>query len=428
MPRSAMMESDSVMSRAAMSGARPRSGPRRTRLRPERRIERLRTPNALLSRSVPPEVASSRPGGPCPTWPRRGQTPGCPAGPCPGSDPGQVRGGRRRWLRAAPADTAAGFEGGAARADDERHRHEDGAARDEHLHRDLLAEERPAEDYGDDRIHVGVRGDERGRGGAQEPDVGAEADQGPRDYEVADRQERVRGEARVAELSARRRDARQENAPAQRRQAGRDERPLRERRATRVERPGGPGERASHRDHGSHPVDRALAERVEEKREPGEPGDEAEVRGQVQPLAEDDPVEERHPERDAPDEERRHARGNSLLGPREAAVADQEEGAAEDERRPDLAPADAVAFAVPTRKGPREQDRARREVADPHREERRQVSDGDRHRHEGRAPDDVDRPQGEPDPASQARHPGRMPAAGRSAQVELTLESITYAH
>ena len=132
-----------------------------------------------------------------------------------------------------------------------------------------------------------------------------------------------------------------------------------------------------------------------------------------------DAVEERHPDRDAPDEQRRHSRGDGLLRPREAAVAEEEEQASEDEAGEDLRAPDPVALPVSAGERPREEERAGEQVPDGHGQERWQVAHGDRERDEGRAPDEVDRHGGEPDPRRiPSSHEGSMPVAGLSAQVD----------
>ncbi len=71
------------------------------------------------------------------------------------SDPPVVRAGGRRGLAAgfrhgsrsggaAAAEATAGLEGRAARAEDERDRHDDRRAGEDHLHRDLFAEDAPS--------------------------------------------------------------------------------------------------------------------------------------------------------------------------------------------------------------------------------------------------------------------------------------------
>ncbi len=96
-----------------------------------------------------------------------------------------------------------------------------------------------------------------------------------------------------------------------------------------------------------------------------------------------------------------------------------EEQSAEDEGRHDLPPTDRVSGAIATRKGDGEQDRARDEVPDGHREKRRKVANHDRERDEGRSPDEVDRSQSKPNPHAVSRsHPAMVPMEGRSAQVE----------
>jgi hypothetical protein len=77
-------------------------------------------------------------------------------------------------------------------------------------------------------------------------------------------------------------------------------------------------------------------------------------------------------------------------------VAEQEERAAEDERRPPLAPADRVAVPVPEHH-PSEEERPGDEVAQRHGEKRRQVPHDHSDGQERRPPDDVDRPQRDPD-------------------------------
>ena len=80
-----------------------------------------------------------------------------------------------------------------------------------------------------------------------------------------------------------------------------------------------------------------------------------------------------------------------------------EEQAAEDEGRHDLLPTDRVSRAIAARKGDGEQDRARDEVPDRHREKRRKVANHDRERDEGRSPDEVDRSQSKPNPHAVSR-------------------------
>ena len=77
-------------------------------------------------------------------------------------------------------------------------------------------EQHPAEEDGDDRVHVRIGGDERDRSGAEEPDVGREADERSRDDEVAEREQRVAREARLAELAEHDRRRRRAGAPPQR--------------------------------------------------------------------------------------------------------------------------------------------------------------------------------------------------------------------
>ncbi len=131
----------------------------------------------------------------------------------------------------APTEPASGLAYLAASRDDERDRAEDDGARHEHLGRDLLAEQEGAERDRDDRVHVGVRGDEGDRRVTKEPDVGDEADEGADDDEIGDRAERVCGGMQVAELAARRAGDEEERTAAEGGEPGRDERPLRERRS-----------------------------------------------------------------------------------------------------------------------------------------------------------------------------------------------------
>ena len=72
----------------------------------------------------------------------------------------------------------------------------------------------------------------------------------------------------------------------------RDERPLRKGRPARIQGASRPRKRAENRHESADPVDRALAERVEQKAEPDEAEGEPEVSGRVEPLAEDDAVEQ----------------------------------------------------------------------------------------------------------------------------------------
>ena len=83
----------------------------------------------------------------------------------------------------------------------------------------------------------------------------------------------------------------------------------------------------------------------------------------------EDPVEEHDPDGDAAHEERRHPGRDRLLGPGEPPVSDEEQQAAEDERRADLPPADGVALAIAARERKREQEASRDDVAGGHREE-----------------------------------------------------------
>ena len=154
-----------------------------------------------------------------------------------------------------------------------------------------------------------------------------------------------------------------------------------------------------------------CAERIEQEGEPGESEGDAGVGEPGQALSERDAVEERHPDRDGSDEQRRHARGHGLLCPRERAVAGDEQEASEDEGGPDLPSADPVAVAIAAWKREGEEHPSGDEVSDRHREERRQIADRDRERDEGRPPDDVHRHEGEPDPHAVPRsHPVIVPS------------------
>ena len=76
-------------------------------------------------------------------------------------------------------------------------------------------------------------------------------------------------------------------------------------------------------------------EGIEEERQAHESEDDPEVRGHVQTVAEPEPVEERHPDRDRPDQERCHPAGTVCCAHANAPHRDEEE-ASEDERRDDL--------------------------------------------------------------------------------------------
>ena len=129
-------------------------------------------------------------------------------------------------------------------------------------------------------------------------------------------------------------------------------------------------------------------------------------------ATEGDPVDERHPDRDAPDEERGDPGRDGLLSPREDAMPGHEQQPAEDERGADLRSADAIPAAVTPRQREREQDGSRDQVPDGHREERRQIADDDRERDERRAPDEVQRSEGKPDSRAVSRnHPPSMAAS-----------------
>ena len=222
-----------------------------------------------------------------------------------------------------------------------------------------------------------------------------------------------------AELAQHDRRGEEEGATTERGEPGRDERAPRERGAAGVQGSGGPAERAYDDDERAEPVDGALAERVEQEREPGESEREADVGRGVQAAPERNPVEQRHPDRDAADEQRGDARGNGLLRPRERAVAEEEQEAAEDQAGANLLPPDRILLAVAPRKREHEERCAGHEVPRGHREVRREVAHDDRERDERRSPYEVDRDQGKPDPrVATRRHRSRMTLAGRSAQVE----------
>ena len=86
-------------------------------------------------------------------------------------------------------------------------------------------------------------------------------------------------------------------------------------------------------------------------------------------MPKSDAVEERHPDRNAADEERGHASRHGLLRPGEAAVAEEKEETSEDEAGEQLRRADPVAVAVTSGKRPGEEERAGEQVPDCHREE-----------------------------------------------------------
>ena len=115
------------------------------------------------------------------------------------------RHGDHPWSRHAavrePLKLSSSFFSGAARSDgsagrsaagegDEDDAGDDDGGGDQRAAGQRLAQEQPAEEDRDDRIDVGVRPHQHGRGhAAQQPDVGGEADQGAEGDEIGERRE-----------------------------------------------------------------------------------------------------------------------------------------------------------------------------------------------------------------------------------------------
>ena len=189
----------------------------------------------------------------------------------------------------------------------------------------------------------------------------------------------------------------EENAAAESGEPGCDDRASRERRASRVERPRRPGERSEDRDRGADPIDAPLAERIDQEGETQEAGHEPDSRKAMQPLPEDDPVEQGDPERNAAHEQGRDARRHRLLRPGEAAVPGEEERPSEDRSGAELARADTVGGSISAGQSPGEQECTGNQMADSHGQKRRQIANRNGDGHEGRAPDEIDRREGKPD-------------------------------
>ena len=125
----------------------------------------------------------------------------------------------------------------------------------------------------------------------------------------------------------------EQDPAAEGRQPGRDERALGERSAAGVQRSRRPADRAQHDHECPQPVDGAIPNGSKRNARPTNPRAIPDVGRELQPTAEGDAIDERHPDRDRPDEEGSDPGWNRLLRPGKRAVSRDEEEASEDEAR-----------------------------------------------------------------------------------------------
>ena len=210
-------------------------------------------------------------------------------------------------------------------ADDERRR-------DQRDQGDLLAEHDRSERDRDDRVHERVRGCRGDRNVVQEPDVRDVADERADEDQVDEGGNRGEGhvaEVHVAELSG------GHAGDAEQRTAGDHLHPDRRERlagcrcVARVQRTERPEERRD-QDHERLPVPRAAATGTDEQDDAGEPDRDADRRRPVDPAPAERRGEQRHPERDRGDDERDEPARQVLLAPGNAAIAEEQQAAADD--------------------------------------------------------------------------------------------------
>jgi hypothetical protein len=219
------------------------------------------------------------------------------------------------------------------RCHDQHDGSDDRGTRDDRRPSDRLAEKERAEGDRDHGIDEGVRGDDRDPHVLQQPCVRGKGDQRADQYEVGERDQRLRGErACVDVVCLARRQARdpEEEGCCEHLHRCRLERAARQGRAARVERAGRPGRRG--RDEDERDADVVASAGSHEQRDAGETDHEPGDCGRGQATAEEEAVEERDVERDDRDDQRGEAGVEPCLRPGDAAVADEQERRADDRR------------------------------------------------------------------------------------------------
>ena len=236
------------------------------------------------------------------------------------------------------------------------------AGGDEHARADRLAHERPAEEDRDRGVHERVRRDERRLRVAQQPDVGGEADERAEHDEVAEREQRAGGDVLDGGglAGAERRDARtsrrRRSSPSRRRRAGGSAARRGGRRSSRRPTRSSRASTAIVPSVSTWPAPNGLASSAA----PARPISRPSCTGPRQPLARSR-CGRRSPSRAAPWRRSSDATPveSRALGPRDAAVADEQERAADDRGRAPLPPAGPVAGAVALADRPGVQQQAR---------------------------------------------------------------------
>ena len=212
----------------------------------------------------------------------------------------------------------------------------------------------------------------------------------------------------AAELAARGCDDRQHQPAGEHLHRRPDERTARELRVTRVQRADRPGQRAED-EHERGPASRpAPAARGDEQADAGKADEQPEHDGAGEPLPVEGTVEQRHPQRNGGDDQRRGAGVQRLLGPADGGVADDEHRRRDQERRQPLARGRAVR-ALTASDRPGVQQAAGDEEASRRHQEGRNRPDREIDPEVGRAPDDVDGGERQPDAPACYLRPGHQP-------------------
>ena len=160
------------------------------------------------------------------------------------------------------------------------------------------------------------------------------------------------------------------------------------RRHARVGGSDGPGQPRTENDRGADGID--VGALPDEQRDPEQTGRDPRECAQREPDAEEGAVEDGREQRHGRNEERREARGDTLLGPRDPAGIDEQEQAADERRGRPLAPARPCGGHVAAPRGPAEEEPAGEREADREHQQRGQRPVGDGDREIRRSPDDVD--------------------------------------
>ena len=254
----------------------------------------------------------------------------------------------------------------------------------------------------DHRVHEGVGRDERDRRNTKQPHVGGVADQGAGDDEIGEREHgfpRDLVEADPEEIARQHREDEEDYAAGEHLHGRSHQGPLRNVGGAAEERAGRPEHRGEQEHRDAERVRSTRApDRSHEDDDPDEADDGSRDDGPGQHHAEEQPTNDRDPQWQGGDDERRDPRGDGLLADRHEAVAARQQEAPDDGGVAPLATSRPIPGRISPADGGHVQQRSRDEEADGGLRQRWDRLHGDPNGEIGRAPDEVQGDQGDADP------------------------------